>query len=203
MHRVTAGTTVAPARLKRENPDSIESRTRPFRHRDTSPRATPGRHMIYVVEFPHHGRPTAWFAFDREDFARKVHARRTGKHTLSSAASARQRLDAAGLAPDSADARQSEPEVFRLADTHGWDTPLYRADDLPGEGVNRTETVSEFDACVAAIAAGLKACRVYLSDQAATAALYQDPLYDGLEGFHAHMALREQLIALEVIADDL
>jgi hypothetical protein len=30
--------------------------------------------MIYVLEIPYEGRPHAWFAFDREDFVRKVRA---------------------------------------------------------------------------------------------------------------------------------
>lgn len=159
--------------------------------------------MIYVVEFPHQARPSAWFAFDREDFARKVHARHTGHRTLVSAATPRQQLEAAGLAPDSPGARERYPEIFDLAASHGWDTVLYRADSLLGEGVYQAEPVSEFDACAAAIAGDLRDCRVYLSDQAAITALYSDPLYDGREGFPAHMALREQLIALDVIADDL
>jgi len=159
--------------------------------------------MIYVVEFPHHAQPHAWFAFDKEDFSRKVRAGHTGDRTLVSAATPRQQLEAAGVLPDSAGARDLYPGIFDLAQSHGWDTVLYRADYLLGEGVYQAEPVSEFDACVAAVADELRACRVYLSDQAATTALYTDPLYDGREGFHAHMALRNQLIALDVIADDL
>ena len=34
-------------------------------------------------------------------------------------------------------------------------------------------------------------------------ALHSDPLYAGREGFYAHMALRDQLIALEVLSDDM
>ena len=30
--------------------------------------------MIYIVEFPELGRPRSWFAFDTDDFARKVYA---------------------------------------------------------------------------------------------------------------------------------
>jgi hypothetical protein len=44
---------------------------------------------------------------------------------------------------------------------------------------------------------------VYPDDETALDALYRDPLYHGRDGFYAHMALREQLIALEVLADDL
>ncbi|HUL13680.1 MAG TPA: hypothetical protein VLU73_16135 [Methylococcaceae bacterium] len=159
--------------------------------------------MIYVVEFPHQAHAYAWFAFEEQDFARKVQARHAGDRTLFAAATPRQQLEKTGHTPDSPGARTEYAGIFDLAEEYGWDTVLYRADYLLGEGVYQAEPASEFDACVAAIAHDLRACRVYLSDEAATAALYRDPLYDGPEGFHAHMALREQLIALEVISDDL
>lgn len=159
--------------------------------------------MIYIVEFPHQARPSAWFAFDKEDFARKVQARRSGGQTLFATATPRQLLEAAGHTPDSSGARDAQAGLFELAEAHGWDTPLYRADYLLGDGVYQAEPVSEFEAHVAAIAEDLQTCRVYMSDEAATNALYRDPLYDGREGIYAHVALRDQLIALEVISDDL
>ena len=72
-----------------------------------------------------------------------------------------------------------------------------------GEGIYQAEPVSELRACVAALVDTLQTCRVYPDDQTALDALYRDPLYQGRDGFYAHMALREQLIALEVLADDL
>lgn len=160
--------------------------------------------MIYVVEIPHEGRPFSWFAFDRDDLARKVRAaKESGDTTVFAALSARLRLRAAGLAPDSPGAEAAQPAIFDDADRYGWDTVLYRADYLLSPGVWQVEPVSELEACVAALAHERKACRVYLSDEAAVAALYGDPLYDGREGFYAHMALREQLIAMEAISDDL
>ncbi len=159
--------------------------------------------MIYVVEFPHQARPSAWFAFDKDDFARKVRAKRTGDRVIFEIGTPRQLLEAAGLAPDLAAARGEQPRIFDLAEKHGWDTPLYRADYLLGSCAFQAEPLSEFDAHVAAIVDGLQNCRIYLSDEAATAALYRDPLYDGREGLYAHVALREQLIAMEVISDDL
>lgn len=160
--------------------------------------------MIYVVEIPHEGRPSAWFAFDEDDLARKVRsARETGEHTVFAALSPRQRLEANGLTPESPDARTRHPDVFDDADRHGWDTVLYRADYLLSPGIWQVEPVSELEACAAALAHERKTCRVYLSDNAAVAALYGDPLYNGREGFYAHMALREQLIAMEAMSDDL
>jgi hypothetical protein len=159
--------------------------------------------MIYVVEFPHQGNPRAWFAFERDDLVRKVRARQPGERVIFRAATPRELLGETGHSPESADARNEQIEIFRLAEIHGWDTTLYRADYLLDEGIYQAEPVPEFEACVAAVGADLRECRVYLSDGAATAALYSDPLYSGRDGFHAHMALREQLIALEVISDDL
>jgi hypothetical protein len=62
---------------------------------------------------------------------------------------------------------------------------------------------NEFDACVAALAHDLKDYRVHLSDELAIGALQSDPLYDKYDGFYAHMALREQLVAMDALEDDL
>ncbi len=60
-----------------------------------------------------------------------------------------------------------------------------------------------FDDCVAALAHELKDYRVHLSDELAIGALQSDPFYDRHEGFYAHMALREQLVAMDALEDDL
>lgn len=160
--------------------------------------------MIYVVEVPWEGRARAWFAFGGADLARKVHAsKRRDGWTIFETTSPRQLLEAYGKTPESPDAAQEHVELFKLAAAHGWDTKLYRADYLLGQGMYRSEPVAELNACLAAIEYDLKTCRIYLSDADAAAELYRDPLYDGREGFFAHMALREQLIAMEVISDDL
>lgn len=159
--------------------------------------------MIYVVEFPREARPTAWFAFEKQDFIRKVEARNVGEKVILDVATPRQQLAALGGSTDSPTARSKFPAVFELADRYGWDTELYRADYVFDEGVYQPDPVSELEAYAAAIGHDLEACRVYLSDQAATQALYQDPLYNGREGFYAHIALRDQLIAMEVISDDM
>jgi len=100
--------------------------------------------MIYVVEIPHQGRPHAWFAFDRDDFVRKVQA------------------------------------------THA-----------------SASVPADFDAGVLALERDLKACRVYLHDELAIRALQTEPLLDPREGFYAHMALREQLIAMDAMEEDI
>lgn len=104
--------------------------------------------MIYIVEFPRQGRAHAWFAFDRDDFVRKVRVRYA-------------------------------------------------------EGLSRAEGMDEFDACVDALAENLEACRIYLDEGQAIGALSRDPLLDSGAGFYAHMALREQLIAMDAMEEDI
>lgn len=160
--------------------------------------------MIYVVEFPHQGRAHAWFAFNRDDFVRKVQAIRAREGwVIFEALSAQQRLAAAGMSPESPNAAHTHAELFALANTHGWDAPLYRADHVFGQGVLQAEPVDEFNACVGALVQDLKTCRVHLNDEQAIEALQRDPLYDPDEGFYAHMALRQQLIAMDAMEEDL
>lgn len=158
--------------------------------------------MIYIVEFPHQGRAHAWFAFNRDDFVRKVHAIRAREGwVIHEALSVRERVAACGT--DTPDVAQTHAALFALAHVHGWDAPLYRADHVLGQGVLQAEPVDAFDACVGALAQDLKTCRVHLSDEQAIAALQRDPLYDPDEGFYAHMALREQLIAMDAMEEDI
>jgi hypothetical protein len=160
--------------------------------------------MIITVEVPHNGRPRAWFAFNEDDFIRKVKAQQPPEDAVIFATmTARELLQLSEMVSDSAVKQTHVADVQVLADAHGWDTPLYRADHLLAPGIYQAEEVSEFVAHVAAVAQHLQLCRVYQDEEDAMHALYGDPLYAGEPGFYAHMALREQLIALEVIADDL
>ena len=160
--------------------------------------------MILTLEIPSQGRPSCWFAFNEDDFIRKVRATRQGSpRVIFSAETPRELMSARGLGPESAVSCDEHAKLLELALAHGWDTPLYRADYLLAPGHYQVENVSEFVAHVAAVAQGLQTCRVYRDEEQAMDALYRDSLYAGPKGFHAHMALREQLIALEVISDDL
>lgn len=160
--------------------------------------------MILALEVPAAGKPGCWFAFDEEDFTRKVRlARRGVDGVIFQRETPRQLLFARGAQPDSPEVHASHADLLELAVTHGWDTPLYRADYLLAPGHYQPAEVSEFVAHVAALAHGLRACRVYPDEEGAMDALHADPLYAGREGFFAHMALRDQLIALEVLSDDL
>jgi hypothetical protein len=88
-----------------------------------------------------------------------------------------------------------EDFVRKMRATHGPKLDQPRLDELGA--------ANEFDACVAALAQGLKDYRVHLSDEQAIGALQSDPLYDKYDGFYAHMALREPLVAMEALEDDL
>jgi hypothetical protein len=160
--------------------------------------------MILTVEIPHAGKPHCWFAFDEDDFIRKVnvsHGDVTG--VIFSVNTPRELLAAHGLIPDAVGLRDTQPEILALGSEYGWDTPLYRADYLLAPGLYQADEVLEFVAHVGVLANTLKACRIYRDEEQAMDALYKDALYAGKEGFYAHMALREQLIALEVMSDDL
>lgn len=160
--------------------------------------------MILTVELPHACRPHCWFAFDEADFIRKTRlARPCIDAVIFSAGTPRTRLAADGLMPDSPGLAGTHTDLVAAAATHGWDTMLYRADFLLAPGLYQVDEVSEFVAHVAAVAHSLKTCRVYADEEQAMDALHADPLYADEKGFLAHMALREQLIALEVISDDL
>jgi hypothetical protein len=138
----------------------------------------------------------SWFAFDEADFIGKVRAARADiGGVILSKCTPRQLAATCGV--DGSDL------ASQLAARFGWETTLYRADYLLAPAHYQTEEVSEFIASVAALARGLKACRVYPDEELAMEALLSEPLYSKREGFYAHMALRDQLIALEVLSDDL
>lgn len=156
--------------------------------------------MIYVVEFPHSGRPHSWFAFDSDDLARKVYATDSRKEwEIYSETTVRELLEQVNETPSSPTARARFPAMCILGDEHGWDTPLYRADYLFGEGVLQPRQVSELDALMAALAQRGKSCRVYWSDSEATEAIERDAYFDSKEGFWGREALREQLVSLEIL----
>lgn len=155
--------------------------------------------MIHVVEVPWEGRPQAWFAFDEDDLIGKIQTRRIAPgRQIHAVATARELLAVSG-----ADLRAPPDWIADLAAQHGWETPLYRADALLEPGQYQSDPVNLLHAHLAALAAPLQRCRVHPDDVSALEALHGDRVYQGREGFYAHMALREQLIALEVLADDL
>jgi len=156
--------------------------------------------MIYVIEFPEQGRAHAWFAFEKQDFIRKIYAADERKEwEIFDVVTARELLDMSDMTPDTMGVRNEFPAICNLADRYGWDTPLYRADDLLGNGVFQTEAVSEIDACVAALGNRARDIKIYWSDTQATAALENDPLFQSKAGYWARDALREQLVALEIL----
>jgi hypothetical protein len=156
--------------------------------------------MIYVVEFADQGRVHSWFAFDTDDFARKVYAADERQEwEIFDVVTVRELLEGVDETPESPTANAKFPAIYALGKQHGWDTPLYRADALLGEGSFQAEPIGEAAACAAALAQRVKLCRVFWSDAEATAALEGDPLFASREGFRGREALREQLVALEVL----
>lgn len=159
--------------------------------------------MIFVVEMPALAQPKCWFAYDTDDLLRKVAAHdRLPLWQIHDRVSARELLEMFDEAPESPGVAERHPQLCSMARAQGWDAPLYRADHLLGEGVYRSEPVSEAAACAAALHSRGD-CRVYWNESEATAAFERkdDPAWQGA-GWRARWALREQLVALEVLADD-
>ena len=160
--------------------------------------------MIYVVELPETGDPRAWFAYDDDDFSRKVAASDPLQAwEIHDEVTARGLLEDLGQPVVNAQARERFPAICGLGDEHGWDTPLYRADHLLGRGVFRTEPVTEREALTAALGVrGGRRC-IYWNDRDAIGAFEgADPRIAGKSLWWARRALYEQLVELEVLADD-
>ncbi len=160
--------------------------------------------MIFVVEMPDDAEPRCWFAYDERDLLRKVAVDDPLPiWQIHDRVSARELLALTDRTPESKGVDASDPALWSMAVEHGWDTPLYRADHLVEAGGYRREPISEGQACAAALRRRGD-CRVYWNEAEATAAFERasDPAWqDG--GWRARWALREQLLALEVLADDL
>lgn len=160
--------------------------------------------MIFVVEQPPDREPKAWFAYDRWDLLRKVAAGDALQEwDVWDCASPRELLAMFDSTPDAPDARERFPGLWALGTEDGWDTSMYRAAYLPDGAMWRTEPITVEAACVAALQAR-GPCMVFLDESGATAAFERSdlPQWQGT-GWRARWALREQLIATEILADDL
>jgi hypothetical protein len=161
--------------------------------------------MIYVVEVPPQGEARAWFAFDDLDLLRKVaEGGAAAMHEIWDVATARELLELFDAAPEDADAAERHPDIHALGVGHGWDAPLFRADFLQERGLYAAAPIRVVDACRAALRARGGQWRFYEGEQHALVAVDKaDALYDQPGGWRARWALRQQLIAVEALADDL
>ena len=172
--------------------------------------------MIYILECPteapsdadgpDQGRagPCAWFAYDEVDLARKVAATDTLQPwEIFDCQSAREWLELLAELSPGPEAEARFPALCALGQRHGYDTPLYRADHLLGRGRLQPEPVSLRQALLAALAARPGRTTVYWSDEQALQALEGgDPALVGPAHWHARRALYQQLVALDVLADN-
>jgi hypothetical protein len=161
--------------------------------------------MIFVVEIPPQGDGSAWFAFDAGDLLRKVALTDPkADHEIWDRASARELLADLDETPDTPGVQARLPALCALGASHGWDTPLYRADHLLEPGLYTPAPVGIVEACRAALQARGGRWRVYEGEETALiAADAVDPCYEGRAGWRARHALRQQLIAVEALSDDL
>jgi len=161
--------------------------------------------MIYVIECPPAGEPLAWFAYHLDDLARKVAARDPLEAwEIHDEVTPSALLDALGHEQANEAARTAFPSVCALGDQYGWDTTLYRADHLLGRGVLSPEPVEATAALLAALTARPGECRIYWSDQEAVLATEGADAWLGApERWRARHALHQQLLSLDVLADNL
>jgi len=161
--------------------------------------------MIYIVEAPPHGDARAWFAFDDDDFLRKVAAGDPRlPHEIWDSISARELLNLFDEQPDRIGVNERLPGIHGLGVEFGWNTALFRADYLQEPGLYSPEPVRLVDACRAALRKRGGQWRFYEGEQHALIAVDKaDALYDRPGGWRARWALRQQLIAVEALADDL
>ena len=158
--------------------------------------------MIHIVEINEQNHAHAWFAFDEEDFIRKVrvvHGQRP--ETVIYDKTTARRLLSSRHAADESQSHDKYPDCYMLAAQHGWDVTLYRADHLLGHGIYQTEPISELRASLAAVASAAE-FRIYADDETAADELDRDPLFKTREGYDAYLKLRTQLVEMEVLAED-
>lgn len=150
--------------------------------------------MIHVVEIKENNHAHVWFAFDEEDFVRKVQA------TYGKAAG--MMIYQKTTVEQLRSANTVSKEVIQaLAAKHEEQTPLYRADYLLGDGVYQAEPISALRASLAAVASNVD-FRIYSNDEEALEELDREPLFKTKDGFDARFKLRSQLVEMEVIAED-
>ncbi len=169
--------------------------------------------MIFVVEVPHSGEAHAWFAFHGEDLLSKVVAEDALQSwEVYDTTTARELLQLVGEVPGTPQARSAFPGICRLADEYGLDTELYRADYLLERGCYQPQAVTVEAAGEAALKSRvapaeqggtLRDLRVYWSEEQAVLALEGgDPLFASQGNWRAVHALREQLLSLDVLAEN-
>ena len=147
--------------------------------------------MIHVIQVNENDQAKAWFAFDEYDLMQKVKL----QYAQDPSIVIYQEATPNTLLSENKEIAET------LADEYGWDTKIYRADFMFEQGQYQTEPVSELRACVAAIASS-KDFRIYPDDDTAADALDSDLFFKSREGFNAGLKLREQLVSMEVIAED-
>jgi hypothetical protein len=162
---------------------------------------------IYVVEIPHQRKPSAWSALDQADFVkgvRSAHAASRSGDTLFEKVTARELAGQFGYeAEDVVRMREDDPFLLDLAEKHGWDRPLYRADYINGvAAAYQAEPISEYDACVAYIRQDLSSCLVYDTDEEALQAVQSGADWNRHGGVQAREALRAVLVRNSVLGID-
>jgi hypothetical protein len=150
--------------------------------------------MIHVVEIQENKHAHVWFAFDEEDFVRKVQVT-YGKAVgvvIYQKTTVQQLRSSGGVSAD---------VIHELSAKYGEEISLYRADFIWGDGIYQAEPVSALRASLAAVASNAD-FRIYINDEDALEELDREPLFRTKQGFDARLKLCSQLVEMEVIAED-
>jgi hypothetical protein len=169
--------------------------------------------MIFVVEVPHVGEAHAWFAFDGEDLLSKIVVNDSLQPwEIYDTTTARELLEMVGAEPDTDQARNAFPGICKLGEEYGLDTELYRADYLLERGCFQPDAITVEAACEAALKARMSPAeeggtlsdlRIYWNEtDAVLGSEAEDPLFTSKGGWRALHALREQLLSLDVVAEN-
>ena len=121
---------------------------------------------LIVLSVPHRGEPSA-YRIDAESFCRSVEdaAGERGQDAFYSTTPRQLLSDWSGATPESTPDEDADDGWIRdLGAAHGWDTPIYRADAILGEGVYTAEPVDRLAAAEAYEVSDLSALYVLKSE---------------------------------------
>lgn len=151
---------------------------------------------IYLVEIPHQFPPSVWVGTDQADIIKRANAQhdasRSGR-TIFDKITSRQLLEQFGFTPT--DCPSGECEFIReLASKYGWDTRLYRADYMRGEGEYTAEVLEEYEAVLSYIGHDLHMLKIFNTDAEAIEALNNAAEWACHQGLKAAAALKRALL---------
>lgn len=151
---------------------------------------------IYIVQIPHRLPPSVCVGSDKADIIKRANAQhdasRSGR-TIFEETTPRELLEQFGFTPKECPTDECK-DILELAKKYGWDTKIYRADYMNGEGEYTAEVISEYDAVLSYVDHDLHMTKLFSTDAEAIAALNNDAEWTVHQGLKAAEALKHALI---------